>query len=55
MSKCTVEYTSSTQFCTLHTDPVDEYARQDEVEYVEHWPPPDPDVIGDVDVGLVAA
>lgn len=37
------------------TDAVYEYARQDEVEHVEHWPPPQPDVVGDVNVGLLAA
>ena len=37
------------------TYPVDEYAWEDQVEDVEHGPPPDADVVGDVDVGLRAA
>ena len=37
------------------TNAVDEDARQDEVEDVEHWPPPDPDVVGDVNEGPRAA
>ena len=37
------------------TDAVDEYAGQDEVEDVEHGPPPQPDRVRDVRVGLRAA
>ena len=37
------------------TDAVDEYAGQDEVEDVEHGPPSESDVVGDVGVRLRTA
>ena len=31
--------------CILHTYSIDKYTWQDQIEHIEHGPPPDPDMI----------